>query len=103
MLNQGRKAKSVAKAAAVPPPVAVIESKSAVAKSTATDESPAIAVSRSLADSTAQQQEDQRAFDEFETMFDDDSFDEMVFDDSEQEESPFSAAQLKFFQSLMKA
>ncbi len=110
LAQQERKGKA-AKAANGGPSVPIAP-KSAVAKSAdATVESPAAAataaaLSRSLPDTitTAQQQQDQQAFDQVETLADDEFVDDIsaAFDDSEQEESPFSAAQLKFFQSLMK-
>jgi hypothetical protein len=111
MLSQQEKKGKAAKAAKAVPSVP-IASKSAVTTSTAiTDESPAsviaVAISRSLPDTTTtaqQQQEDQQSF-EVEIGLADDEFvgDISAFDDSEQKESAFSAAQLKFFQSLMEA
>ncbi|EFX80546.1 hypothetical protein DAPPUDRAFT_304014 [Daphnia pulex] len=108
-LSQQEKKGKAAKAVPASVPIA---SKSAVTTSTAiNDESPAsiiaVAISRSLPDTSTtaqQQQEDQQSF-QVEIGLDDNEFvdDISAFDDSEQEESPFSAAQLKFFQSLMEA
>ncbi|XP_046453338.1 uncharacterized protein LOC124200968 isoform X3 [Daphnia pulex] len=110
-LSQQEKKGKAAKAAKAVPASVPIASKSAVTTSTAiNDESPAsviaVAISRSLPDTTTaqQQQQDQQSF-EVEIGLADDEFvgDISAFDDSEQEESAFSAAQLKFFQSLMEA